>query len=52
MSLVNKFFNREIDHFVNGYLDDIFGSKTLEEHPGKLKFVLERLRYEIIYGRL
>lgn len=48
MSRVYEFLKKN-RHFFQRYQDDIFGSKTFKEHPEKLKFLPERMRYEIIY---
>jgi hypothetical protein len=52
MYLMNKVFMEYLDRFVVVFIDDILiFSKTMEEHEGHLRLVLEKLRSNQLYAK-
>jgi hypothetical protein len=52
MYLVNKVFMEYLDRFVIVFIDDILiFSKTMEEHEGHIRLVLEKLRSNQLYAK-
>jgi hypothetical protein len=52
MYLMNKVFMEYLDRFIVVFIDDILVfSKTMEEHEGHLRLVLEKLRSNQLYAK-
>lgn len=53
MNLMNSVFKKYLDHFVQVFLDDILiYSQNEREHKEHLRFVLQCLRENKLYGKL